>query len=60
MDIRCDFQLERNKDDWIIVQNTCVCDEVRITIVKKENASYEFVVDGEMLMEAIKKCIKRD
>lgn len=59
MDIRCDFPLKENTESFVIVQNTSKLDEVHITVVNKGCADYEFLVDGEILIKAIRKCIER-
>ena len=58
LEIRCDFPLEDGKGDFVIVQNTSKLEEVKITVVNRETADYEFVADGQMLMKAIRKCIE--
>ena len=58
LEIRCDFPLDDGKGDYVIIQNTSIIGEVKITVVNSETADYEFFVDGHMLMKAIKKCIE--
>ena len=58
LEIRCDFPLEYEKSDYVIVQNTSKIEEVKITVVNRETADYEFFVDGQMLIKAIRKCIE--
>ena len=58
LEIRCDFPLDDGKGDYVIIQNTSKIGEVKITVVNKETADYEFFVDGQMLMKAIRKCIE--
>lgn len=58
LEIRCDFPLDEGKGDFVIIQNTSKIEKVKITVVNREMADYEFFVDGKMLIKAIKKCIE--
>ena len=54
----CQHIMEYEKGDYVIVQNTSKIEEVKITVVNRETEDYEFFVDGQMLIKAIRKCIE--